>query len=143
LYTGTALAADVHVMISAGFYKAYSDSASGIYLSTVLFEKLGIAGQLATKGRKIKGPPSGEPVAAVVARGEAEMGFQQVSELIHEPGVTFVGTIPVELQPDTFYAGAIAGAVTQPEAAEALIRFLASDKAASAIANAGLTPLSR
>ena len=121
---------------------AYSDSASGIYLSTTLFEKLGIAEQLAGKGRKIKGPPSGEPVAAVVARGEAEIGFQQVSELIHEPGISFVGTIPTELQQETFYSGAIANAATQPEAAQALITFLASPGAAKAMADAGLTPLS-
>jgi len=62
---------------------AYSDS--GIYLSTTVFQKLGIADQVTSKGRKVRGPPSGEPVAAVVARGEAEIGFQQVSELIHVP----------------------------------------------------------
>ena len=78
---------------------AYSDSASGTYLSTTLFAKLGIADQVAGKSRKVRGPPSGEPVAAVVARGEVEIGFQQVSELIHVAGVTFVGAIPAELQP--------------------------------------------
>ena len=72
---------------------AYSDSGSGTYLSTILFQKLGIADQIASKTRKIRGPPSGEPVAAVVARGEAEIGFQQVSELIHVPGIAYVGTI--------------------------------------------------
>ena len=77
---------------------AYSDSSSGTYLSTVLFAKLGVADQIAGKSRKVRGPPSGEPVAAVVARGEAEIGFQQVSELIHVPGISFVGTIPAELQ---------------------------------------------
>src|SRR5438552_2128409 len=120
---------------------AYSDSSSGIYLSTTLFAKLGIADQVATKSRKVKGPPSGEPVAAVVARGEAEIGFQQVSELIHVPGVTFVGAIPAELQEATFYSAAIATAVRQREAGEALIRFLASREAASAISEAGLAPL--
>src|SRR5882672_11735899 len=52
---------------------AYSDSASGIYLSTTLYTKLGIVDQVAGKSRKVRGPPSGEPVAAVVARGEAEI----------------------------------------------------------------------
>src|SRR5712671_3430960 len=61
---------------------AYSDSGSGTYLSTTLFPKLGIAEQLAGKSRRVRGPPSGEPVAQLVARGEAEIGFQQVSELI-------------------------------------------------------------
>src|SRR5438552_11967176 len=99
---------------------AYSDSSSGIYLSTTLFAKLGVADQLAGKSRKIRGPPSGEPVAAVVARGEVEIGFQQVSELIHVPGVTFVGAIPAELQEATFYSAAIATAVRQREAGSAL-----------------------
>jgi len=121
---------------------AYSDSASGIYLSTTLFAKLGVLDKTAGKSRKIKGPPSGEPVAAVVARGEAEIGFQQVSELIRVPGVSYVGPIPAELQQDTFFSAALANALKQPEAAGALIRFLASREAAPAIAKSGLAPLS-
>jgi molybdate transport system substrate-binding protein len=121
---------------------AYSDSGSGAYLSTTLFPKLGIADQVAGKMRKVRGPPSGEPVAAVVARGEAEIGFQQVSELIHVPGVTFVGTIPSEVQPMTFFAGALTSATKEPEMGTALIRFLASSEAAPVISKAGLTPLS-
>ena len=85
---------------------AYSDSGSGTYLSTKLFSKLGVADEIAAKSRKVRGPPSGEPVAGVVARGEAEIGFQQVAELIHVPGVTFVGTIPAELQPAIFLSRA-------------------------------------
>jgi molybdate transport system substrate-binding protein len=122
---------------------AYSDSGSGTYLSTTLFSKLGVADQVAVKSRKVRGPPSGEPVAAVVARGEAEIGFQQVSELIHVPGITFVGTIPDEVQPTTFFAGALASTVRQPDAASALIRFLASPAAAPVILKAGLTPASK
>src|SRR5262245_19390602 len=120
---------------------AYSDSASGIYLSTILFAKLGVADQVAGKTRKVRGPPSGEPVAAVVARGEAEIGFQQVSELINVPGVTFVGPIPSELQPDVSFAGALTSTTRQPEAATALIRFLASPESAATILKAGLTPV--
>jgi molybdate transport system substrate-binding protein len=121
---------------------AYSDSASGTYLSSTLFAKLGIADQVSGKSRKVRGPPSGEPVAAVVARGEAEIGFQQVSELIHVPGITFVGTIPAEVQLVTFFAGALTSTVKQPEPAIALIRFLASPQAAPVILKAGLQPLS-
>jgi molybdate transport system substrate-binding protein len=121
---------------------AYSDSGSGTYLSTTLFPKLGIADEVAGKSRKVRGPPSGEPVAAVVARGEAEIGFQQVSELIHVPGITFVGAIPAEVQPVTFFAAALTSTVQQPQAASALIRFLASPEAAPAISKAGLKPLS-
>lgn len=119
---------------------AYSDSGSGTYLSTRLFAKLGVADQIAGKTRKVRGPPSGEPVAAVVARGEAEIGFQQVSELIHVPGISFVGTIPAELQPVFSFAGALTSTVGQPEAAGALIRFLASPEAAPIILKAGLVP---
>ena len=117
----------------------YSDSGSGTYLSTTLFAKLGVADQVAGKSRKVRGPPSGEPVAAVVARGEVEIGFQQVSELIHVPGVTFVGTIPAELQPGVSFAGAITSAAREPDAALALLRFLASSEVASTILKAGLT----
>jgi len=119
----------------------YSDSGSGVYLSTTLFAKLGVADQVAGKSRKVRGPPSGEPVAAVVARGEVEIGFQQVSELLHVPGVTFVGTIPAELQPGFSFAGAITSAARQPEAARALLRFLASPEASATIVKAGLTPI--
>jgi molybdate transport system substrate-binding protein len=121
---------------------AYSDSGSGTYLSTTLFKKLGVADEVAGKSRRVRGPPSGEPVAAVVARGEAEVGFQQVSELLHVSGVTFVGAIPAELQPGFSFAGVISTAAREPEAARALIRFLSSPEAASAITEAGLTPLS-
>ena len=121
---------------------AYSDSGSGTYLSTTLFPKLGVAEQVAGKSRKVRGPPSGEPVAAVIARGEAEIGFQQVSELIHVPGVTFVGSIPAELQPGFSFAGVLTSTARQPEAASALIHFLALPEAAPVISKAGLTPFS-
>ena len=122
---------------------AYSDSGSGTYLSTTLFAKLGVASEVAAKSRKVRGPPSGEPVAAVVARGEAEIGFQQVSELTHAPGVTLVGTIPAELQPGFSFAGAITSNAREPEAGSALIRFLASPEAAPTLVKLGLTPPSR
>jgi molybdate transport system substrate-binding protein len=121
----------------------YSDSASGVYLSTVLFAKLGIADQIARKSQKVRGPPSGEPVAAVVARGEVEIGFQQMSELLHVPGVTVVGALPAEIQPGFAFAGAITTKASQPEAALALIRFLASRDAAASIVKNGLTPPTR
>jgi molybdate transport system substrate-binding protein len=121
---------------------AYSDSGSGTYLATTLFPKLGIANEVAGKSRKVRGPPSGEPVAAVVARGEAEIGFQQVSELIHVPGVSFVGTLPAEVQPVIFFAGALTSTSQQPDTARALIRFLASPEAAPVIVKAGLYPVS-
>jgi molybdate transport system substrate-binding protein len=122
---------------------AYSDSGSGTYLSTVLFAKLGIAEQIAGKSRRVRGPPSGEPVAAVVARGEAEIGFQQVSELIHVPGISFVGALPAEVQPIFSFAGVLTSTVQQPDAAGALLRFLASPEASPVISKAGMMPVSK
>jgi molybdate transport system substrate-binding protein len=120
---------------------AVSDSSSGTYLATVGFKKLGIADELAGKTRRVRGPPSGEPVAAVVARGEAELGFQQVAELIHVPGIDFVGTVPSEVQPPTLFVGALPKNSGQPEAAIALLKFLSSADAAAVITKAGLKPL--
>lgn len=119
---------------------AYSDSGSGTYLSTQLFTRLGVADQVLPKSRRIRGPPSGEPVAAVVSRGEAEIGFQQVSELIHVAGVSYVGTIPAELQPGFTFAGALTRSAQEGDAAAALLRFLNSSEAASVITKAGLLP---
>lgn len=120
-----------------------SDSASGNYLSAVLFAQLGIEDQVAGKTRIVRGPPSGEPVAAVVARGEVEIGFQQVSELLHVPGVTFAGAIPTELQLETIFAAAITTSAAQPEAALELLRFLASPEWDAMLVEAGLTPPAR
>jgi molybdate transport system substrate-binding protein len=120
---------------------ACSDSSSGTYLATVGFKKLGIAAELAGKTRRVRGPPSGEPVAAVVARGEAELGFQQVAELIHVPGTDFVGTVPSEVQPPTLFVGALPKNSGQPDAALALLQFLSSAEAAAVITKAGLKPL--
>jgi molybdate transport system substrate-binding protein len=120
---------------------AYSDSGSGTYLSKELFPKMGIADQIASKSRKIRGPPSGEPVAAVVARGESEIGFQQVSELIHVKGITFVGPIPAELQPGFSFAGSITAKAHNAQAGAALIKYLSSAEAAPIITKAGLAPI--
>lgn len=120
---------------------AVSDSSSGTYLSTVGFKKLGVADDIAGKTRKIRGPPSGEVVAAVVARGEAEIGFQQVPELLHVPGVDFVGTVPPEVQPPTLFVGALPKNSQQVDAGIALMRFLCSAEAVEVITKAGLKPL--
>jgi len=117
---------------------AYSDSGSGTYLSKKLFPQMGIADQIASKSRKVRGPPSGEAVAAVVARGESEIGFQQVSELIHVPGISYVGTIPAELQPGFTFAGAVTTEARHPEAGAALIKFLSSPEAEPVLVKAGL-----
>jgi molybdate transport system substrate-binding protein len=120
---------------------AVSDSSSGTYLSTIGFRKLGVADEASGKTRKVRGPPSGELVAQVVARGEAEVGFQQVPELIHVPGVDFVGTVPSDVQPPTLFVGALPRNSQHPDAAIALMRFLSSAEAAEVITKAGLKPL--
>ena len=119
---------------------AYSDSSSGSYLSTIGFKKLGVADEISGKTRKVRGPPSGELVAAVVARGEAEVGFQQVPELIHVPGVDFVGTVPSDVQPPPLFVGALPKNSQHPDAAIALLHFLSSADAAAVITKARLNP---
>ena len=119
---------------------AYSDSGSGTYLSTKLFPQMGVMDQIAGKSRKVRGPPSGEPVANVVARGEAQIGFQQVSELIHVQGVDFVGALPAELQPGFSFAGGVTTNAREAQAAEALLKFLSAPEAAPVITKAGLAP---
>src|SRR5476651_1710635 len=115
---------------------AYSDSGSGTYLSTVGVKKLGITEQVAGKAHKVRGPASGESVAAFVAHDGAEIGFQQVSELINTPGADFVGTVPAEIQPPAYFVGLLTANTQQPDAAVALLRFLSSEQAAPVIAKA-------
>jgi molybdate transport system substrate-binding protein len=115
---------------------AYSDSASGIYVGTELFVRLGIAEQMKGKAKMVPA----EPVAAGVARGESELGFQQVSELIAVPGVDLVGPLPRELQKITVFSAGIATGAQQPDAGKALIAFLASPAAVPALARSGLEP---
>jgi molybdate transport system substrate-binding protein len=122
---------------------AYSDSGSGTYIANTMFNKLGILDQVRGKSIKVRGPPSGEAVAAVVARGEAEIGFQQVSEIIHTPGITYLGPIPKELQPGFSFAGAITANATQAQGAAALIRFLSDANVSEVVTKTGLIPVPR
>jgi molybdate transport system substrate-binding protein len=116
---------------------AYSDSASGVYLSTELFPKLGIADQINAKCRKIEADPVGE----AVARGEVEIGFQQVSELRPVKGIDIVGELPPGAQRVTIFAAGIPVTSSNPEAAKALIRWLASPAHYELIEKTGLEPL--
>jgi molybdate transport system substrate-binding protein len=116
---------------------AYSSSASGVYLSTELFPRLGIADRIAAKSRRIES----EPVGAVVARGGAEIGFQQISELRPVAGIDIVGPLPPGAQRVTVFAAGISSGAKRPEAAKALIAFLASPASAPAIRNSGLEPV--
>jgi molybdate transport system substrate-binding protein len=116
---------------------AYSDSASGVYVSTEMFQRLGITEEMKDKARKIPA----EPVAGVVARGEAEIGFQQISELLPVPGVDIVGPLPPDLQKITVFSAGIATVAKEPEAGRALINFLASSTASAAIIKSGMEPI--
>ena len=116
---------------------AYSASASGVYLSTELFQRLGIADQIKGKSRRIES----ERVAAVVARGEAEIGFQQVSELLPVPGIDYVGPLPAEVQRVTIFSAGIATGARAPDAARALITFLTSPAVAPTVTRSGLEPV--
>ncbi len=116
---------------------AYSASVSGRYLSTELFQRLGIADQVMRKSRQI----DRERVGAVIARGEAEIGFQQISELLPEPGIDYVGPLPPEVQRMTVFSAGVATSSRNADAARAVIRFLASAEAAGAVAKSGLEPL--
>ena len=116
---------------------AYSSSVSGVYVSTELFQRLGIASQLLAKSRKIES----EPVAAVVARGEAEMGFQQISELRPVPGVEVVGPLPPAVQRVTVFSAAAGVGSANPTGGRALIAFLSSSAASATIARSGMDPV--
>src|SRR5262249_19604826 len=118
---------------------AYSDSASGVYISTELFQRLGILDQVKDKARMIPA----EPVGKVVARGEAEIGFQQISELKPVEGIVIVGPLPPELQKITVFAAGLTVNAKEPEAAKALIAFLSSEQAAGTVRITGMTPLTR
>ncbi len=116
---------------------AYSASASGVYISTELFPRLGIADQVKDKSKRIES----ERVAAVVARGDAEIGFQQISELLPVPGADFVGPLPPEVQKITVFSAGIATGAEEPDAGRELIEFLASPAAAPAITKSGMEPV--
>ena len=117
---------------------AYSDSASGVYLETDLFPKLGIADQIKGKTKKIEADPVGRAVAA----GEFEIGFQQVSELRPVKGIDIVGELPPGAQRVTVFAAAIPITSKHPEAAKAMIEWLASPAAYAAIKKSGMEPIS-
>jgi molybdate transport system substrate-binding protein len=101
---------------------AYSAGASGIYLVT-MFQKMGIADEVKAKAATVK---PGEPVGAVIARGDAELGFQQVSELVPVKGIQYVGPLPAEIQNVTVFSGGVHSGAKEANAAAALVKFLSA-----------------
>ena len=116
---------------------AYSDSASGVYIQSEMFKKMGIEDQVKGKARMIPATP----VAEIVAKGEAEVGFQQVAELLPTPGITFVGKIPDGVQQVTVFSAGISSKAKEPEAGKALIAYLASPRAVPIMEKMGLDPI--
>src|SRR5207237_740486 len=114
-----------------------SDSASGVYLRSVLFPRLGIADQIKAKSKVID---ARERVGDALARGDIDIGFQQISELKPVPGITIVGTLPEGAQQETIFSAAIPKGAQSPEEARRLIAFLASPAVESVVAPTGLQP---
>ena len=115
---------------------AYSEGASGTYL-VGMFQRLGIYDQVKSKAYAAK---ANEPVGERVARGEAEIGFHQLSELIPVKGIQIVGPLPAKIQYITIFSGAIHSGAKEPDAARALIRFLTTPAVGIRIKKYGLDP---
>jgi molybdate transport system substrate-binding protein len=113
---------------------AYSDSASGVYIQRELFKQLGIEDQVKDKAKMVPRIP----VASVVANGEYEVGFQQVSELLPVKGASFVGKIPESVQSVTRYAAGIPVGAKHPQEAKALLDYLASPDAQATVKATGM-----
>jgi molybdate transport system substrate-binding protein len=101
---------------------SYSTGPSGVYLET-MFERWGILEQ--TRSRIVV-PPPGIPVGSLVASGAAELGFQQLSELLNLPGIEVAGSLPPAIQHVTIFSGGISVGCAEPAAARALLSFMAS-----------------
>lgn len=118
----------------------YSASVSGQYLTTEIYQRLGIADQVLGKSRLIGG---GERVGTYIARGELEIGFQQISELLPVPGIAHITPLPPEVQKVSSFAAGIGATSPDPAVARLVIQFLASPEAASAISSTGLEPIAQ
>ncbi len=116
---------------------AWSDSASGVYIQNEMLDKMGIAAEVKAKGTMVPGTP----VGLNVARGEQEIGFQQISELLPVKGIHIVGPLPAPVQHVTVYAAGIAAGAKVQAAARRLIDYLASPKAWEEIRRSGLDPI--
>jgi molybdate transport system substrate-binding protein len=114
----------------------YSTGPSGAHLVRLL-ERWGIADAIAP--RIVQAPP-GISVGTLLARGDVELGFQQLSELMHLPGIGVIGPLPPEIQAETVFSAAVCNASNCPEAAKAWLSFLASPEADAAKRRHGMEP---
>jgi len=113
----------------------YSTGPSGIYLAG-LFERMGIAAQVKSKLKQVQGEPAG----LSIARGESEIGFQQMSELLPVPGIDIVGPLPPDVQQITTFSAGFHARAAQPQAAQALVEFFTAPAAAPVIRKKGMEP---
>ncbi|MBV7431392.1 substrate-binding domain-containing protein [Acidovorax sp. sif0732] len=116
---------------------SYSTGPSGVALAK-LFKRWGIADEIA--GRMVQAPP-GVPVGSLVAKGEVELGFQQLSELLHVQGITIVGPLPPAIQVTTTFSAGIGAKSQQADAARELLAYMASPQAADAKRKQGMEPV--
>ncbi len=116
----------------------YSASVSGQYLTTELVQQLGIADQVLGKCHLVSG---GERVGARVARGELDIGFQQISELLPVPGIDHITPLPPAVQKVSAFSAGVAATSPDVALARSVIAFLASTEAAEAITKSGLEPV--
>jgi molybdate transport system substrate-binding protein len=124
---------------SVGYASPDGGSITGPYIER-MFVRLGIAEQMAAKAKLSAGGPNGR-VSVLVSSGEAEIGLQQVSELMSNPDVEVIGMLPAELQQITLYAVAITASAKEPDAARALMRALTAPSTAPVWKAKGLEPL--
>src|SRR5262249_11841804 len=106
----------------------------GVYMAG-LVERMGIAAEVKAKFRSV---PSGGTIGTIVAAGDCEIGFQQVSELVHIKGIDYVGPLPDEIQRITVFSTGVHAQAVNPEGAKAVARFLAAPAADGTIKAAGL-----
>ncbi len=121
--------------LSAAKSIGYSTGPSGIYMIGV-FQRMGIADEIK---HKLKQTPTGVFVGSIIAR-EAEIGFQQVSELSHFAGVDYVGPLPAEIQQFTIFSSGIIAGAKEADAAKALVNFITAPAAAAAFKRIGMEP---
>jgi molybdate transport system substrate-binding protein len=126
----------VKTMLLAAKSIGYSTGPSGDHVVS-LIERFGIADQIRPKLKQV---PTGARIETIIATGEAEIGFQQISELIRAPGIDYVGPLPPDIQKITVYSAGIHANAKQPEAAKALVNALAASDAAPVIKHHGMEP---
>lgn len=114
----------------------YSTGPSGTALLE-LFARWGIAD--AVRSRVVQAP-AGVPVGKLVADGAVELGFQQASEMLHQPGIEVIGAMPPGCEIVTIFSGGVCAASTRPDAARALLAWLHSPAAADAKRRQGMEP---